>query len=216
MGDAAAALEWARTQPSWWHEAGNLNGPTLERILHYLVQVKGKATAETGCGLSTVVLSNAVQNHVCFTIASGNSLEKVQSAPLLKHDNVAFVLGPSQLTLPRYTFGAALDLVLIDGAHAFPYAELDYFFLYPHIRPGGILIVDDIHIPTVGHMYEFLRADKMWKHLENVDFTAFFQRTDAPLFDPHGDGWERQRYNAQNFAYKESLENVLGEKWWER
>ncbi|MGL5167352.1 MAG: class I SAM-dependent methyltransferase [Afipia sp.] len=217
MGDnVAAALEWAGAQPGWWHDAGNLNVRTLERIVHYLNQVKGTATAETGCGLSTVVLSNAVENHTCFTITAGNSLEKVQGAAPLRHSNVSFVLGPSQMTLPRHTFSKSLDLVLIDGAHAFPFAELDYYFLYPHIRRGGILVIDDIHIPTVGNMYEFLRADKMWKHLENVYFTAFFERTDAPLFDPHGDGWERQRYNAQNFAHKDSLVNILGEKWWER
>lgn len=216
MTDVAAAMDWARAQPGWWHDAGNLNPVVLDRMVHYLGEIDGHCTLETGCGLSTVVLSNVSDVHLCFTVATGNSLEKVQAAPLLKHRNVSFIVGPSQLTLPRYSFTSSLDLALIDGAHAFPFAELDYFFVYPHIRPGGILVVDDIHIPTVGNMYEFLRADKMWQHLENVNYTAFFRRTDSSLFDPFGDGWERQRYNAQNFSEKESLVGILGERWWER
>ena len=30
-----------------------------------------------------------------------------------------------------------LDLVLVDGAHAFPYQTLDWWFLAPHVKIGG-------------------------------------------------------------------------------
>jgi hypothetical protein len=32
--------------------------------------------------------------------------------------------------------------------------------------------------------------------------TAFFRRNSAPLFDPHGDGWWRQKYNEKRFPVR--------------
>jgi hypothetical protein len=213
---SAEALEWAKAQPAWWHDSGNLGVPVLETLCRHNQRIGAKYSAETGCGLSTVILSNLVERHLCFTIAAGNSLSKVQAAPHIRQENVSFVVGPSQLTLPRFSFPHHLDSVLIDGAHGFPFAQLDYNFLYPHIRRGGLLVVDDIHIPVVKQLYEVLKEDAMWKHLEDVVSTAFFERTNAPLFDPQGDGWWLQGFNKKHFKDRESLESSLGEKWWER
>ncbi len=99
-----------------------------------------------------------------------------------------------------------LDLVLIDGPHGFPFAQMEYFHFYQKIRKGGVLVVDDIHIPTIRQMYDFLRDDKMWTHMEDVMTTAFFQRTDAPMFDPFGDGWERQQFNQRHFDDSASMD----------
>lgn len=213
---AVEALDWARTQPGWWHDSGNLGAPVLERILHHAERVGTRCSAETGCGFSTILLSNVADRHTCFTVAMGNSLERVQDAQHFNRDRVNFVIGPSQLTLPRHSFQDPLDFVLIDGTHGFPFAHLDYYFLHPQIRRGGMLLIDDIHIPTCGQLYEVLKEDKMWRHVEDVLFTAFFERTDAPLFDPHGDNWFMQGFNKKHFAYKELLVSALGEKWWEK
>src|SRR5262249_38790988 len=105
----------------------------------------------------------------------------------------------SQLTLPRHRFVRPLDFVLIDGPHAFPFPQIEYFYFYQNIREGGVLVVDDIHIPTIRQMYDVLRDDKMWAHVKDVLTTAFFRRTDAPMFDPCGDGWERQQFNQRHF-----------------
>jgi hypothetical protein len=216
LQNSSEALAWAKLQNAWWHDSGNLNGSVLDRISHYGQSTGVKCSAETGCGLSTVILSNIARRHHCFTVASGNSLGRVQSAPHFCPRRVSFIVGPSQLTLPRFSFVEQLDLVLIDGAHGFPFPQLDYYYFYPHISPGGILIVDDIHIPIVTQMYDILKQDAMWEHLEDVLCTAFFKRTDAPLFDPCGDNWWQQGYNKKHFKERESLEGVLGEKWWER
>jgi hypothetical protein len=55
-------------------------------------------------------------------------------------------------------------------------------------------------------MYDFLRDDKMWTHIEDTLTTAFFQRTDAPTFDPYGDGWERQQFNQRHFPDAMSMD----------
>ena len=91
---------------------------------------------------------------------------------------------------------------------------MDYYHLYQRVEPGGILILDDIHIPTITHLYHVLREDPMWEPIREIGNTAFFVRTSAPLFDPIGDGWCLQPYNLRRFPNKESLEPVLGETWW--
>lgn len=208
----AEALDWAGAQSGSWHDAGNLNPMVLRAMVKHAARVGAQETAETGCGLSTVVLSAIAGCHTCFTVAAGNSLELVQSVPHLRHDRVNFVIGPSQLTLPRHSFARPLDFVLIDGPHGFPFAQMEYFCFYQRIRKGGVLVVDDIHIPTIRQMYDVLRDDKMWTHVEDVLTTAFFLRTDAPLFDPHGDGWERQQFNQRHF-HDQALMDIYSPGW---
>jgi len=205
-GPLAAALDWACSQPGWWHDSGNLNPVVLRAIASHVVRVGARETAETGCGLSTVLLSTVADCHTCFTIAGGNSLERVQNVAHLRHERVNFVIGPSQVTVPRHAFPRPLDFVLIDGPHGFPFAHLEYYFFYQRIRRGGLLVVDDIHIPTIRQMYDVLRDDKMWLHVEDVLTTAFFQRTEAPLFDPYGDSWERQQFNQRHFVDGASMD----------
>jgi predicted O-methyltransferase YrrM len=143
------ALAWAGAQPSWWHDAGNLNIKVLQAIADHAMRAGARETAETGCGLSTVVLSTIAETHTCFTVAAGNSLASVQGVAHLRQERVNFIIGPSQLTVPRHGFTRPLDFVLIDGPHGFPFAHLEYFHFYQRVRRGGVLVLDDIHIPTV-------------------------------------------------------------------
>jgi hypothetical protein len=204
--------------PSDWHMAGTLGAEVILAISETLRQrgLVGRLSAETGCGKSTLLLSHLSARHYCFAVGAGDdSLERVRQSPLLRQEKVEFVVGPSQLTLPKYQLRESLALALIDGAHGYPFPELDYYHLYPRVESGGILILDDIHIPTITHLYNVLREDPMWDHLLEVGTTAFFVRTDAPLFDPTADGWWLQPYNLRRFPDKENLERTLGEKWWE-
>jgi hypothetical protein len=88
-----------------------------------------------------------------------------------------------------------LQLALIDGPHAYPFPDLEYYYLYPHLDKGALLVLDDIHIRSIHKLFEFLQTDPMFRLDEVVRTTALFTRTDAPTFDPCGDGWEQQAYN---------------------
>lgn len=173
-------------------------GSVVDDALRLIYQLgraeKWRHTCETGTGRTTVLLSNLSSKHVVFALErSGNLSEGGRGAE--KAESVEYVLGPSQRTLPAYRFTQELDFAMIDGPHAYPFPDLEYFYLYPHVRRGGWLVVDDVHIPTINNLHRFLCEEPMWRFHARKGNTAFFQRTDTPTFDPYGDGWWNQAYN---------------------
>jgi hypothetical protein len=193
-------VESIRALPASWHQSGSLNIAVVDYLFRCAQGAQN--TAETGCGKSTLALSHASQRHVAFTLGllpgedpKRHSFSQVKSSPLLRQETCEFVLGPTQQTVPAFPFDRQFDLVLLDGPHGYPFPELEYFYFYPHILPGGWLVVDDIQIPTIANMVSVLKRDAMFRLERVVRTTAFFRRTDAPTFPPLGDGWWEQGYN---------------------
>jgi hypothetical protein len=155
------------------------------------------------------LFSHLSRRHTVFALDGGSgSVANVRRSPLLGPGALTFVEGPTQVTLPAHRFEEKLQLALIDGPHAYPFPDLEYYYLYPQLAPGALLILDDIHIPTVHNLFRFLRRDAMFRLDEVVETTAFFTRTEAPAFDPLGDGWIHQNYNARRllrYAWKDRL-----------
>ncbi len=125
-------------------------------------------SVETGSGASTLLFSHLSEHHTVFALDGGSgSIANIRRSPLLRPNVVTFVEGPTQATLPRHRFTESLQLVLIDGPHGYPFPDLEYYFLYPHLETGALFILDDIHIPTVQNLFRFLRRDAMFE-LEEV------------------------------------------------
>jgi hypothetical protein len=182
------------------HRAGTFSPAALEAIARHAAVRPIRHSMETGSGASTLLLSHASRNHTVFALDGGTgSISGVKASPLLRREVVTFVEGPTQLTLPAHVFSAGLQLALIDGPHAYPFPDLEYYYIYPHLEPGAVLIVDDIHIPTITNLFDFLRVDDMFEFEEVVGTTAFFRRTGQPIFSPTGDNWPAQRYNGKAF-----------------
>jgi hypothetical protein len=178
------------------HQAGTFSQRVLEGIFRHATQWPIDHSAETGSGASTLLFSHLSRYHTVFALDGGTgSIERVKSSPLFRPAGVTFIEGPSQLTLPRHTFENPLQLALIDGPHGYPFPDLEYYYLYPQLDRDALLIVDDIHIRTVGNLYDFLCAEDMFRLQEVIETTAFFRRTDAPTFSPVSDGWWTQGYN---------------------
>jgi hypothetical protein len=185
--------------PSSWHRSGTVGPRCLRAIIRHVGPRVVARSVETGCGKTTVLLSRLSRHHRVFSLDEDGSVSAVKALPFFDPATVEFVTGSTQRTLPAHHFENDLEFVLLDGPHAFPFAELEYWHLYPHLVPGGLLVVDDIHIPTLHHLFDFLREDEMFHLLEVAEKTAFFRRTDAPTFDPFGEGWWQQQYNARRF-----------------
>lgn len=201
--------------PQDFHGSGSLSPLVLRRIAELHRLVGAKVSAETGCGLTTLILSHLSERHTSFTVDFGDSLPKTRENHLFNAASTRFIINPTQVSLPVHSFTEPLDFAILDGPHAYPFPDLEYFFFYPHVRQGGILVIDDVHIPTIGNLREFLRDDEMWEHLGDVETTAFFRRTTAPLLHPHGDGWPSQRYNRRHFQYPQALEALYGQGWYQ-
>lgn len=207
-------LEQIHTLPSDWHKAGTLDVSVLAAFVKHAAHLPLEHSLETGSGKSTLMFSNISRHHLVFALDAGDSITCVKKSPLFNQSTVEYVEGPTQATLPYYRFLHKLDFALIDGPHGYPFPEMEYYFIYPHLKEGAILVVDDIHIPTIFNMFKFLIDDTMFEFLEIVNqTTAFFRRTSAPMFSPTGDGWWEQEYNKKNFPesmLNDDLRKLLG------
>ena len=206
-----AVVSEVSRMPSDWHGAGSLSAAVLAALARHAAGRRVQHSAETGTGKSTLLLSHCSGRHTVFAQddrGHGDSLMRVQGAELLRRDTVTFVVGPTQRTLPVHVFSEPLDLVILDGPHGYPFPELEYYYLYQHLAEGAILVVDDIHIPTVFNLFAVLREDEMFRLTEVVDTTAFFVRTAAPRFDPLADGWWTQQYNKRRFPMRDEMIRV--------
>lgn len=209
MLDYQKILDDLKKLPQTWHASGPLDDNVLKTLADHCRDY-GTITrsVETGAGKSTLFFSQISCRHTVFAIDIGKSLTRVRESDLLKPDVVEFVEGPTQLTVPAYQFAEKLDLVLIDGPHGYPFPDLEYYFFYQHITEGGLLIIDDINIPTIKRMVEIIKSDDMFDCLGVISKTMILKRTGAPLFDPLADGWWDQHYNKGFLKRTKQLEKI--------
>jgi hypothetical protein len=182
------------------HRAGTFSASVLEAIVRHSIQRPVQHSVETGSGASTLLFSHVSEDHTVFAVDGGTgSIRSIETSPFLRREVVTFVEGPTQVTLPLHAFAHHLQLVLLDGPHGYPFPDLEYYHVYPHLDPDALLIVDDIHIPTITNLFDFISADEMFDLHEVVETTAFFRRTGAPTFPRTGDSWWTQGYNKGAF-----------------
>jgi hypothetical protein len=144
----------------------------------HLANMNVRRSIETGSGATTLLLSRLSPDHTVFALDDGNgSIMRVKSSPLFNPSTTKFIEGPTQITLPKYSFVHPVQVAILDGPHAFPFPALEYYYIYPHLSTGALLVVDDIQIPSVYDFVRFLRADEMFELIEIVHRTAFFRRT---------------------------------------
>jgi precorrin-6B methylase 2 len=171
-----------------------------------------RSSAETGCGGSTIVLSHASDRHTAFAIdGKDRTVTELRAHPDLQAATVIFVEGETKDTLPAYRFECDLDLVLLDGPHAYPLPQLEFAYLFPRIRSGGWLVMDDIQIPSVYELFQFLRKESPVVLEEVVMRTAFFRRVGWVEGGP--DGWELQginRHTVLHYSWRDRLRRLLG------
>ena len=157
-----------------------------------------------------MLFSHLSENHLVFAFDEGDrSISAVKQSELFKAENVTFIEGSTQKTLPQYNFTKKFQLALIDGPHGYPFPDLEYYYFYPNIVKGGLLLVDDIQIPTIHRMFEIIKAEDMFRLLTVVDNMAFFRRTDSPLINPFRDDWWLQGYNRSHIERLQKRKKIV-------
>lgn len=171
-----------------------------------------RCSAETGCGGSTIILSHASDSHIAFAIEGKDwTITELRKQGDLRNENVTFVEGETKHSLPGYRFEGQMDLLLLDGPHAYPLPQIEFAYLFPALRLGGWLVVDDIQIPSVHELFRFLEKEPSVVLEEVTGRTAFFRRVGAA--EPGPDGWALQgmnRHTILRYSWRDRLRRVLG------
>jgi hypothetical protein len=194
-------IERLNSLPKDWHLVGSVSRGVLNAIVDHAREIGPvENSVETGSGKTTLLFSHLSKNHVVFALENGSkSISSVKKSELFNAKNVKYIEGPTQKTLPRYVFNLKFDIVLLDGPHAYPFPDLEYYYFYPNLIEGGLLLLDDIQIPSIRRMFEIIKADDMFELLEVLHNMAFFRRTDSPVLDPYSDSWWLQGYNRLHY-----------------
>jgi predicted O-methyltransferase YrrM len=155
----------------------------------------GDRTLETGAGISTVLFALLGARHTAITPddAEVRRLTEYCSGHGISIDRVRFHVGCSQDVLPALAPGE-LDLVLIDGSHAFPVPFLDWYYCAALLRVGGLMMIDDTQLWTGRVLTDFLTAEAGWRHEYSPDRAAVFRKVAA--FD-RTVSWVHQPYVTQ-------------------
>lgn len=172
-GATCAGLHWAALE---W----------LERTAQ-----PGWATLETGAGMSTMVFAARGTEHEALTPAADEADRITDECRRrgISTERVRFRIGPSHEVLASWQ-PRTLDLVLLDGAHGFPYPVLDWWYVMPHLRPGGLVVLDDAYMSAVSALVEFLRSRPAWRIEGAVGYRTVIVRKivdELPPYDSLGE-----------------------------
>jgi hypothetical protein len=182
-----------KAEPPSLHGTGALCAGLDWSALEWLEQTvqPGWSTLETGAGLSTVVFAAAGAHHEAVTPSADEAgwIRAECERRRISVDRLQFRIGPSHEVLPAWQ-PRPLDLVLVDGAHGFPYPILDWWHLAPHLKPGGLLLLDDAYMGAVTRLVEFLGSRPAWRVEGAVGYRTVIVRKladELPPFDSLGE-----------------------------
>ena len=158
-------------------------------------------TLETGAGASTVVFAAKGASHTAISPVPDEhaNIARYCEDRGIPTDSLRFIAESSHTALIDTWQPEPLDLVLIDGAHSFPFPVLDWFFTASHLKVGGRVLVDDAYQPAVNVLVRYLRSHAAWE-LEAVlgHRTPCFRkvREDVVSFD-----WDDRALGRARFDY---------------
>lgn len=146
---------------------------SVARFIYDSISSESK-TLEIGSGLSTLVFALRGSCHVSVTPSD----EEVELIGLYAEkkgcdlSTVTFVIDSSDRYLPQAKVGN-LDMVLIDGKHAFPWPIVDWFYTADKLRQDGVMIVDDAQMISVRPLVDFMSMDPGWRVIQRFGRKTF-------------------------------------------
>lgn len=165
-----------------------------DRVLYWIARhvSAGLRTLETGCGYSTAAFVAAGAAHTAIAPAAVE-FERLSAwcrGHGLDLSGTRLINGFSERVLPGLDTGP-LDVVLVDGNHAFPFPFIDWYYVQGALRRGGLVLLDDTHCRAVRVLVDFLDGEAgRWKRVDKFDRTVAFEKVCDDAFE--GIFWRRQ------------------------
>ena len=73
----------------------------------------------------------------------------------------------SSLALPRLLReGFVADAAFVDGSHRFHEVFVDLYFLQKLVRPGGLIVLDDVEFPSVSGALTYFDLNMGWRPID--------------------------------------------------
>lgn len=166
-------------------------------VLDWLVKRlrPGFRTLETGCGYSTIAFALWGCRHDAISpfAEEHDAINHWCRMRGVSVETVTYHNGRSQRVLPAMD-PTPLDLVLIDGDHAVPAPLIDFYYTVDRLVEGGLLLVDDVRLPSVLQLCDFLDAERTrWRFVEQVERTRIYRkRVEGRVIE--GVHWTKQRF----------------------
>ena len=182
--------------------------PAVARFCYESVS-EGSRTLETGSGISTLMFALRGAKHIAVTpnASEAEAIRKYARENGFSLSHVEFAIEPSQTYLPRCP-AHDLDLVLIDGKHAFPWPIIDWFYTADKLKDTGILILDDLQMWSVSILRDFIVEDPHWQVVESFgNRTVAFRKIGKSVHDV---AWHMQPFITRRYGRRARLLNALG------
>jgi len=180
-------------------------------VARYISETVGpdSVTLETGAGISTLIFAIKGATHTAITpsLSEINAIHQYAAGKNINLDKVSFISEPSEQSLPNIDVNN-LDMVVLDGKHAFPWPMIDWFYTADKLRNGGIMMVDDAHIKSVGILIEFMKTDPGWLFLTSFGETNFVFRKECDLV--HDVAWHMQPFNFDKLKRINVFQRIRG------
>lgn len=120
------------------------------------------AIGEALCSTDRADVSHVVIDPFQASAYDNVGLEALEAAGLMVH--TTFFAEPSSSVLPRVLdVEFTADAAFVDGSHRFHEVFLDLYFLRKLVRPGGLVILDDVEWPSVGAALRYFDLNLGWQ-----------------------------------------------------
>ncbi len=152
-------------------------------------------TLETGSGASSIVFAARGSAHTVISPAPAEHA-RIRSwceENAIDTARLRFVDESSDVALTGSWTPEPLDLVLLDGAHLFPFPALDWFHTARHLRVGGRVVLDDAFLPSVNMVVRYLQSSPSWAFEGAISYrtVCFRKLDDAVRYDARGARFDR-------------------------
>ena len=166
-------------------------------IYETLRSIKATQTLEIGFayGMSSLHICEAIRgregaSHIVIDPLQSSEWHNVGKLNLQRAglwSLVEFYEAPSHEILPGLCQqNRQIDFALIDGAHLFDYAFVDFFYVDKLLQPEGVVCMDDLWMPAIQKVTRFFVRNRGYKILQGRISSALGSRVRAGIKNVFG------------------------------